>query len=617
MHPFARFLPQLCLFIVCQFSLVGGALALVNQLKGHPSPYLAIHADDPVAWQDWNQAVIDEARRGDKLLYISIGYFSCHWCHVMQRESYRNNEIAEFLNRHFIPVKVDRELEPALDARMIEFVQSVQGRAGWPLNVFVTPEGHPLYAVLYLPPDRFLTVIQRMQELWTRKRERLTELARRDAASADGPGHPELDAARVRSYAATVEKWALNLADPINGGFGRRSKFPSVPQLEFLLDRWGQGRDQRLEGFLLLTLDNMAQGGLQDHLGGGFFRYTVDAKWTIPHFEKMLYDNALLAKLYLRASRALGRIAYEQVALRSLDFMINELRTPAGAFMASLSAVDDTSIEGGYYLWSQDQLKAVLQPRERRAYMLAWGMGASAPFEQGYLPAVRGMTSVDIAGTMQTTQDEVERLLATAAKKLYQVRRRRKLPKDTKLLAGWNGLALSAFAYAAQLTGSEHYQRVARGIRDYLMKELWDGKSLHRAVSHGGPVGRTAIEDYAYVALGLLHWAKLTGQRHDYIRAREIASEGWKRFYGPRGWRLAEASLIETETGHDLILDGPMPSPAAVLARTSLELAARLRDPGLRDRALSALNSGHQQLQRNPLWNATQVSAMLAYLHAR
>lgn len=613
MRIFSMKLGWLWLSFVCLPALADRALALENQLARHPSPYLAMHAEDPVAWQRWSQAAVDRARNNRKLLYISIGYFSCHWCHVMQRESYRDTDIAQFLNRNFIPVKVDRELQPALDARMIEFVEATQGRGGWPLNVFVTPDGHPLYAVLYLPPERFLQVIRRIHELWVTDRNQLAALARRAAVVAEGPGRPQIDAQRVRGYAAAAEKWALTMADPLQGGFGQRNKFPSVPQLEFLLERWQRSHDQELGDFLLLTLDKMAGRGLHDHLSGGFFRYTIDRAWTTPHFEKMLYGNAQLAQLYLRAARTFGRPAFEQVARRTLDFVVTELRTSAGAFIASLSAVDDRNVEGGYYLWDREQLQQILSARELRVYTMAAGMNGPAPFDQGYLPA-RALPSNEIASRLQLTKAEVEYVLAGATRKLYRARSRRGLPQDTKLLAGWNGLALSSFAYAARVTGDDGYRQVARGVRDYLMHELWDGSTLRRAVSHGKPVGRAAVEDYAYVAQGLLAWAKLGGRHQDYVQARAVVREGWNRFYGPRGWRLAETSLIEAEAGQDLILDGPMPSPPAVLARTSLELAARLDDQGLRDRALSALNSGHAQLARNPFWHATQVGSMAAFV---
>jgi uncharacterized protein YyaL (SSP411 family) len=602
--------------LVGQLFLAPAASALVNQLGGHASPYLALHANDPVTWQDWDQDAVTQARRDGKLLYISIGYFSCRWCHVMQRESYRDREVAQFLNRHFVPVKIDRELEPALDARMSAFAESLQGISGWPLNVFVTPQGHPLYAVLYLPPQEFLAVLQRLQYMWARERRRLQTLAAQAAAGGRGPGPPRLNSVRVSDYVARAEAAALALGDPFNGGFGEVSKFPSVPLLQFLLDRWQHTHSPDIKAFLLLTLDQMAALGLHDHLAGGFFRYTVDPGWTTPHFEKMLYDNALLAQLYLRASRVFARPDYETVARRTFDFMVRELFAGDGALIASLSSVDNNGIEGGYYLWRAEELRRLLQPLEREAYALAWGMSGPAPFDAGYLP-IKSMPVADVAKTLQRSEAETVALLKRASRKLRHARSQRRLPRDTKVLAAWNGLALSAFAYAARVTGEAQYRQSAQALRGYLAQRLWGKSGLARAFANGQAVGKPGLEDYAYVAQGLFAWAKLTGLQADYELPSQIVQAAWGRFYGPQGWRRAESSLIVAETGQDVILDGPMPSPSGVLAQVSLELASATGHAALRERALAALNSGHRELAENPLWNATPLRAMLSYLGMR
>ena len=596
-------------FLLVLFPPFAFAAPLANQLAGHPSPYLALHAGDPVAWQDWSAAAVERARRENKLLYISIGYFSCHWCHVMQRESYQNAGIAKILNEHFIPVKVDRELEPTLDARMIEFAEETQGRSGWPLNVFVTPRGYPLYAVLYLPPEQFRQVLERLVKLWREDPEGLAQLARRAAPKAEGPGKPELDPGTVSELRRAVVNAALAMADTLQGGFGEQSKFPSSPQLDFLLDALRRRPDPKLREFLVLTFDHMADYGLYDHLGGGFFRYTVDPEWHTPHFEKMLYDNAQLADLYRRAAVVLKQPRYRAIAEETRAFMLARLKSPAGAFYASLSALDDKGIEGGYYLWDLDQLKKLLSPLELKAYRLAWGMTDAAPFDHGYLP-IRSRSAADVAKALGRSQAQVEALLRSAADKLRAARARRKLPVDTKLLAGWNGLALSAFARAAAAGGGAKDRQAAEGIRRYLTTVLWDGKRLHRAVAGKRPVGRASVEDYAYVAEGLLDYARMTGREADYRQAAAVARAAWRRFYGKESWRMGEDSLIEAESGRDALYDGPMPSPSGILARASLALAERLRDDGLRRQALSALNSGHAMLKENPFWYATHIGAM-------
>ncbi len=589
-------------FLLVILSLLPPTLAaapLSNQLKNHPSPYLAMHAADPVAWQDWNAAAVERARREGKLLYISVGYFSCHWCHVMQRESYKNQDIAHLLNRHFVPVKVDRELEPALDARLIEFAERTRGASGWPLNVFVTPEGHPVYAALYLPPAEFKQVLERLQGLWDSDRASLERLAREEAARGLTP--PPAPA-----KASSLIEEALAQADFIHGGFGEQSKFPMAPQLQALLAQQAAKPNVRLKEFLTLTLDNMAVLGLYDHLGGGFFRYTVDPSWKTPHFEKMLYDNALLARVYLHAAKVLRQPRYGAVARATLDFMARDMHGTNGALIASLSAVDDKNVEGGYYLWSSEALAAALTGREAQVYQLVYGMQDAAPFEEGYLP-LRVLTAAEAAKRLGMDATEVEALLTQAADKLRTARAKCGLPRDTKLLAGWNGLALTAFAEAARMTGEPRYREMANGIQKYLVNTLWDGEVLKRAVDKGRAVGAVALEDYAYVAQGLLEWARLTNEARDYETARVVATAAWRQFYSERGWRLSGVTLIQAGADEAAIADGPLPSPSAVLIETSLEISDKTGDAALKKMSLAALEKGRSAVRQDAFWHASHA----------
>ena len=601
---------RLCVVLVFLSQGVAVATPLANQLRQHASPYLALHGDDPVAWQEWNPTTVERARREGKLLYLSIGYFSCHWCHVMQRESYRNAQIARYLNEHFIPVKVDRELEPALDARLIEFVENTRGMSGWPLNVFVTPDGHPLYATLYHPPQDFLNILERIEQLWRTDRARLATLARTAAVKPQGPGKPEVNGAQARALADKVVTEALKTADSVQGGFGDQHKFPQSPQLTFLLAHYERTPDPRLKDFLLLTLDAMAVNGLQDHLAGGFFRYTVDPSWKTPHFEKMLYDNAQLASLYRNAARVFGREDYRRIADRTLDFMLRELRAESGANIAALSALDDKGVEGGYYLWSATEVATLLTTDELQAYRPYAGMTDAAPFDAGYLP-LQAMSATAVAAQHQLKLADVEKRIASAEDKLRAARAKRVLPRDTKELGAWNGLALAAFAEAAQATGELRYRQAAQAVRNYLTTDLWNGKSLVRSRVQGKVSGKVALEDYAYVTLGLTKWATLTGEPRDYALAKAVANAAWKRFYGAQGFRLEENSLLVAETGQDVLSDGPMPSPSAVLAEASLYLAEKTGDAALRRQVLAALNSGSAVISANPFWYATPVSALL------
>jgi uncharacterized protein YyaL (SSP411 family) len=587
-----------------------------NQLLNHPSPYLAMHGHDPVHWQVWGPAAQQRAVQEGKLLFVSSGYFSCHWCHVMQRESYSNPAIARLLNEHFIAVKVDRELNPALDARLIDFVERTQGYAGWPLNVFITPQGYPLVGMVYLPPDNFKQVLEKLAMQWQQNRAELAQLAREAGAelqAAETGLATPLPAGIGRQFRQLFVSQALTLADELEGGFGQENKFPSVPQLQFLLQIYRQEPDPKLGDFLRITLDNMAQQGLNDQLGGGFFRYTVDPAWQTPHFEKMLYDNALLAGLYLQAAGVFARSAYEQVARRTLDFVLRELRTPQGGFAASLSAVDDKKVEGGYYLWQDRELEQVLNSRELKVARLIWGLDKPASLEAGH-HLVLARTVDEVAQLMKLPVATVSALYASAAGKLLQRRQHRSLPRDDKQIAAWNGLLLSALAEAARLDQGEDYRRAGQGLARFVGSGLWRAGELQRAVSRGHSFGQAGLEDYAYVARGLFDWFAVSGNRSDLELAQRLVREGWQRFYTPeQGWRRIENPWLRYGAGQSVVEDGVLPSPSASLILASLQKPGWQQDKLLADKVLRALNVGHQAIREAPFWYATQILALVRY----
>lgn len=587
---------------------------LKNQLGGNASPYLEMHANDPTAWQAWSRETVAMARSQNRLLFVSIGYFSCHWCHVMQRESYQNKQIAKYINKHYVPVKVDRETEPALDAHLIAFAERTQGYSGWPLNVFLTPEGYPLYATVYLPPKEFLELLQKLQKLWDESPAELGKLAAAEQAGGSGPGTPEAPARLGKKLAAQVELLSVQLGSPLNGGFGDASKFPSAPQLDFVLDRVAAGADKSLREFLDLTLGNMARYGLRDHLGGGFFRYTVDPGWKTPHFEKMLYDNAQLARIYMKASKVFRNEAYARVAKSTLDFMQSEMLDPRGAMIASFSAIDDSNVEGGYYLWDKNQVQKLLTDREWQVYRHYAGMVDPSPLDEGYLPT-QAVTVRELAKQLKRPESEVRKLVASSEGKLLAQRKTRSLPRDRKLLAAWNGLALSAFSEAARFYSGEPagkaYGKTAASIHRYISTTLWDGSALVRASDNGRALGQPSLEDYAYAGQGLFYRAKLTGRSEDYKLARSVILEAWRRFYTDKGWRVSEPGFIPMEAPTDVLPDGAMYSPSAVVLDTSLRLADELKDGSLRTRALAALNSGQQLVSADPFWYVTHIAVMV------
>ena len=596
------------------FILAAGALqaAPANPLHDNPSPYLAMHAGDPVHWQPWSRDVMARARREGRLVFLSIGYFACRWCHVMQHESFQNPEIAQLLNRDFIPVVIDRELNPALDARMIAFVERTRGHAGWPLNVFVTPGGYPLIGTVYLPPARFKEFLVKLNRAWRGDRAGLEALAREAARSMPQPEvspGPHLPAGWADELRRALVARALQLGDEMAGGFGQSNKFPMAPQLDALLDALSAKPDPALARLLRLTLDQMASQGLRDHLRGGFFRYATDPDWKVPHFEKMLYGNALLAAVYIKAARVLDEPRYLAVARDTLDFMLREFTTGSGAMIASLSAVDGRGIDGGFYLWNQRQLSRLLSPEELAVARVCWGMHGSPTTPDGYLPMVAA--SPEAAGkTLGLAPAQVRRLLHAARAKLVAAQRRRVLPRDTKQLAGWNGLALRALAEAAALSGAERYREAGRRVRDYLIHRLWTGGRLLRARSSHGRLGEASLQDYAYVASGLYAWARVSGDARALAVARKIVARAWHDYHRAQGWVLETAPVLSYGMAEPVIADGPMPSPSATLIEVSLRLARDDHDTRLLRRARRALNVSHGMLRADAFWFATQIEAL-------
>ena len=350
--------------------VVSAAHEPANALAHSASPYLRLHANDPVHWREWSPALVAEAGTANRLIFVSVGYFACHWCHVMQRESFSNPDAAALLNAHFLSVKVDRELDPALDAQLIRFVQATLGHAGWPLNVVLTPGGVPLFGFTYLPVGDFTRLMEQVARRWAADPEPLAAAARGvsdmlESASRARPA-AAMDAAGVRALSDAFTQQASETADGLAGGFGQQQKFPSAPQLALLLESQRREPVEALEEFLRLTFGAMASLGLRDQIGGGFFRYVVDPGWQVPHFEKMLYDNALLAELYFDAADVLDEPAFEAIATDTVEFMVRELASAGGGFFSSLSAVDADG-RGGWLLpiRRRSDLDRVLDEPER------------------------------------------------------------------------------------------------------------------------------------------------------------------------------------------------------------------------------------------------------------
>ena len=548
---------------------------MANRLAGETSPYLLQHADNPVDWYPWGDEAFARAREEDKPLLLSVGYAACHWCHVMEHESFEDRATAELMNERFVNVKVDREERPDVDAVYMDAVVAMTGQGGWPMTVFLTPAGEPFFGGTYFPPEprhglpSFRQLLMAIADAY---REQRDDVARQAAALVESLRRTaQLQPSReplTEALLAEAQRGMLQQLDPRWGGFGRGSsghsgpKFPPGPALEFLLRRGELGP-------VTLTLDAMAAGGMYDLVGGGFHRYSVDERWLVPHFEKMLYDNALLAPVYLHAWVVTGRERYRHVCVETVDYMLRELRLDAGGF-ASAQDADTDGVEGLTYTWTVEE-------------------GASAallqPFEHGR-SIIRG------------------ELDAETRSRLFEIRERRPKPlRDDKAVAGWNGLALAALAEAARRLERADYLDAARALAEFLLGPLSDGAGrLHRTWRDGRAKGTGYLEDYADVANGLYELHVASGELHWLTEARRLAEMIVELFADDEhgGFFLAPAhgeALVARQKDLD---DHPTPSGNSMAAFALLRLARIFGDDELERRAVSVFRLIREMIPRAP-----------------
>jgi uncharacterized protein YyaL (SSP411 family) len=588
-------------------SLFAGDGVPRNQLAGSSSPYLIAHSSDRVNWQPWRKAALEQAQAKNQLLLVSVGYYACYWCHVTQRESYQDAPAADVINARVVPVKVDRELHPALDAHLMSFVERTTGRAGWPLHVLVTPEGYPLLGFTYVPKAELIRIINVVADRWNEDAPRLALVARRADLelrahqTVSGAARP-LDAAAAEALYEALLAQAMTLADSLAGGFGEQAKFPSVAQLEILLDAEVKKPDEERRAFIDLTLSQMATQGLRDQVGGGFFRYVTDPAWQTPHFEKMLYDNALIARLYARAAKKLDRPGLARIAMDTLRFMLDELWHPDGGFIGSLSADDIEGREGNYYLVNESLIESRLTEPEAAAIRIAWALDKPSEHADGHLP-VQAKLPESVSMEMKRPIKEVRAILDSARTKLAAARDRSQLPRDTKRLAGWNGLALSAMVAAGMSDSAQ-----ARIVATLLAQTLWDGEHLARARTDGIAQGTASLQDYAFAAEGLLDYGVATGDQPMMAVAASIVEAAWQRFHGEGGWRLADDEVIVLAEPALALPDRSLHSPAATLVRTTLALADSLLSEVLRDKARLSASLLPPDALSNPFFYASHVA---------
>jgi hypothetical protein len=592
-----------------------------NRLATQTSPYLLQHAHNPVDWYPWGPEALAAAKETDRPIFLSIGYAACHWCHVMERESFEDEATADDLRRDFIAIKVDREERPDLDQVYMTAVQAMTGGGGWPMSVFLTPDGRPFYGGTYFPSEphhdlpSFRQVLAGVARAWREDRAAieasgsrmvaaLVEQARAVGAVA---GRPELtDEGRLEAAVATLEA----AFDARRGGWGAAPKFPASMAIEFLLRRatgadghvaTGSDADDRALAMARRTLDAMADGGIHDQLGGGFHRYATDAAWLVPHFEQMLYDNAQLARVYVHAWQLTGDTRYRNVAESVLDFMAERLRTADGAFAASLDA-DTDGVEGATFTWTAEEIREVVGPIDAPLFAAAFGVTEAGNWE-GRTILSRVRSDAELADEFGLAPAEMTGRLDSARAALRARRSERPQPaRDDKALASWNGLAIAAFADAAAAGLDSRYRTLAEEAATAILRGLRrsDGR-LGRSWKDGRASADGVLEDYAHLAVGLLALYEATFDERWFTTARDLADLVIARFADPAGGFFDTADDAETlVTRPKDLQDNAIPSGGAMAATVLLRLAALTGERAYRDAAEAAIGQVVDVAPRHP-----------------
>lgn len=589
-----------------------------NRLIHETSPYLLQHAHNPVDWYPWGEEAFKRATQEDKPVLLSVGYSACHWCHVMERESFENEEIASLMNHQFVSIKVDREERPDVDGIYMQAVQALTHQGGWPMTVFLMPDGRPFYGGTYFPPaDRhygqqimpgFPRVLLSIADAYKNRRDEVEEQAAQLAeylqqhSSAplrqrQGASLPQLATLAAASRALAEE------FDTVNGGFGSAPKFPNTMSLEFLLrshihrlngeitTEEAQGTQSEQE-IVETSLQHMANGGIYDHLGGGFHRYSVDAHWLVPHFEKMLYDNALLSRLYLHAYLVTNRPLYRRVVEETLNYIVREMTSPEGGFYSTQDA-DSEGEEGKFYVWSEAEIDQVLSPAEAEVFKAYYDVTLKGNFEGKNILHVQQEVG-QVADQAGKSVDEVQALLKLSREHLFVRREDRVKPgRDEKILTAWNGLMLRSFAEAARHLDRPDYLQIAINNANFLLSKLWQDGRLLRTYKDGRARLKGYLEDYIFLADGLLALYEASFDQRWFAEARALLDQAIALFADePNG------GFFDTGSDHEQLVSRPKditdnatPAGNSVAADVLLRVSAFTGEQAYRERAEDYLHA--------------------------
>lgn len=540
-----------------------------NRLASESSPYLLQHAGNPVEWYPWGQEAFERAKREDKPVFLSIGYSACHWCHVMARESFEDADTADYLNRNFVSIKVDREERPDIDHVYMQAVQALTGRGGWPLSAFLTPGGLPFFGGTYFPPENryglpgFQQVLATVRQAYADNRDDIERNGRELMAALSQEGR---EAGTAREETGLLDRCSDALKkefDNVFGGFGSAPKFPEPIVLEFLLRSYFRTGDRQLLSMVELTLAGLQAGGIHDQLGGGFHRYSTDNTWLVPHFEKMLYDNALISRLFLHAFQVTGASSYIATACSTLDYLLREMKCPGGGFYAAQDA-DSDGAEGKFYVWTRNEVMRVLGEKEGEAFAAYFGVTAGGNHDGA---SVLSVAKINQSRHVYDPSD--------AAAKLLEERSRRTKPQtDTKLIASWNGMAMASLAEAAAITGRDDYLEAAAACAKLLTGPMCPRGHLVHIYAPGAAGGTGFLEDYASVIEGLLELHAATWDARWMDKACSLTEMMLQLFVNP-----ADGQLYDDATGSAAlfmrprnVIDGAVPSGNSMAALVLLKM---------------------------------------------
>ncbi len=589
-----------------------------NRLIKETSPYLLQHAHNPVDWYPWSSEAFERAKKEDKPIFLSIGYSTCHWCHVMEYESFENERIAEIMNEHFINIKVDREQRPDVDQIYMNAVLMMTGSGGWPLSVFLTPDGKPFYGGTYFPPrdvygrPGFERVLRSIADAWKNRRQELVDSADKLSevlASLIEPTDREKLSPEILKGGFDYFR---DTFDGTNGGFGIAPKFPQPTNLSFLLCYWQRTADEQALEMVEKTLNATAKGGIYDHIGGGFHRYATDAQWLIPHFEKMLYDQALLSKAYLQTYQITKNQKYATTAREIFDYVLRDMTDTNGGFYSAEDA-DSEGKEGAFYVWDPKQIKLILGKDETEVFIAYYGVTEEGNFEEG-------KTILNIATPIQQLGEQFKKdrtigasILATARTKIFDERSKRIRPhRDDKVITAWNGLMISSLAYGGAVLQEDKYVNAAERAACFILNTLHKRGRLMRYYRDGRIVEPAFLDDYAFMIMALLDLYEATFDTKWLIEAKELSEEMIEFFADNEqgGFFLTGKDTEKLIARNKPGSDGAIPSGNSIAALALLKLGRLTMNQNFTEQGSKVLELFSQQLKQSPAYSSAMLTAL-------